>query len=61
MNSESDRKLSLEWVKTKDGRVALVFDQGTWRVFEETAKARDKTAEHMILTARSNGTPKSVA
>jgi hypothetical protein len=28
-----------------------VFDARTWKVFEESAKARDKTAEHMILTA----------
>jgi hypothetical protein len=50
MHSEPDRKLTLEWVKSEDG-VALVFDRRTWKVFEEVARTRDKTPEHMILSA----------
>ncbi len=51
MNSKPDNRLSLEWVKGRDG-VALVFDKRTWKVFEEAARAREQSAEHMILSAR---------
>jgi hypothetical protein len=50
MHSEPDKKLTLEWVKAKDG-IALVFDRRTWKIFEGAARARDDTAEHMILSA----------
>jgi hypothetical protein len=50
VNSKPDNRLTLEWVKSADG-VALVFDPRTWKVFEEAAKAREQSAEHMILSA----------
>jgi hypothetical protein len=50
MNTESDNKLSLEWVNGANG-VALVFDAKTWKVFEDTAGAREQSAEHMITAA----------
>ena len=50
MNARSDNKLTLEWVKSPDA-VALVFDRRTWKVFEDVAKAREQSAEHMILRA----------
>ena len=51
MNSEPDNKLTLEWIKLPDGAVALRFDPRTWKAFEESATARDTSAEHMIVTA----------
>jgi hypothetical protein len=51
MNSEPKNKLTLEWVKTDDGRVALVFDARTWKVFEDAARSREQSPEHMILRA----------
>ena len=50
MNSDPNKKLTLEWVKSPDG-VALFFDNRTWKVFEDAAKAREQSAEHMILRA----------
>ena len=44
------KKLSLEWVKEPNG-VSLFFDQRTWALFKETAKAREQTAEHMVTRA----------
>jgi hypothetical protein len=44
-------KLTLEWVKLREGSRALVFDAKTWAVYEEAAKARGKTARQMITTA----------
>jgi hypothetical protein len=51
MNSEPANKLTLEWIKLPDGAVALRFDHRTWKAFEESAKARDISAENMIVTA----------
>jgi hypothetical protein len=51
MNSERDNKLTLEWIKLPDGAVALRFDARTWNAFEASAKARDSSAENMIVTA----------
>ena len=44
-------KLTLEWVKLREGARALVFDAKTWAVYEEAAKAKGKTARQMITTA----------
>ena len=44
-------KLTLEWVKLREGARALVFDAKTWAVYEEAARARGKTARQMITTA----------
>jgi hypothetical protein len=50
MNSAPDNKLSLEWIRSADG-VALFFNNRTWKVFQDAAKAREQSAEHMILRA----------
>jgi hypothetical protein len=42
---------SQAFLKEADGSAALLFDACTWMVFEETAKAREQSPEHMILTA----------
>jgi hypothetical protein len=51
MNTEPKNKLSLEWVYGAHGDVALVFDAKTWKVYQDNAKRRDKTAEQIISTA----------
>ena len=51
MNSQPVNKLRLEWIKLPDRAVALRFDARTWKLFEESAKARDSPAETMIVTA----------
>jgi hypothetical protein len=51
MNSEPGKKLTLEWIKLPDGATALRFDARTWAAFEFVAKARDNSAENMIVTA----------
>lgn len=51
MQSKPDNKLTLEWIKEPDGAVALSFDARTWKVFEQAAKAREISAENMIITA----------
>jgi hypothetical protein len=51
MGYEPDNKLTLEWIKLDDGRMALVFDEKTWKAFKDNARARDKTPEQMITTA----------
>jgi hypothetical protein len=38
-------------IKRPDGAVALSFDPRTWKVYEEAAKAREISAENMIITA----------
>ena len=38
-----DNKITLEWVKTKDGGMALIFDGRTWKIFAQEAKTQDKT------------------
>ena len=50
MPKAPDNKLSLEWVKARDG-MALVFDNATWNVFKDVANRREQSAEHMILRA----------
>jgi hypothetical protein len=50
MHLKSAKKFSLEWVKEPDG-VSLFFDQRTWSMFKEAAKAREQSAEHMITRA----------
>jgi hypothetical protein len=32
-----------------DHGVALVFDKQTWKLFEDTAAAREQSAQHMSL------------
>ena len=44
-------KITLEWVKTEDGGMTLIFDSRTWKIFTQQAKAQDKTPEHMIAAA----------
>jgi hypothetical protein len=51
MNSQPANKLTLEWIKRPDGAVMLDFYAHTWRAFEKAAKARDISAEKMIITA----------
>jgi hypothetical protein len=51
MNSEPDKKLTLEWVKRPDGAVILDFYARTWKAFEKAAEARETSAENMIITA----------
>jgi len=51
MNLESDKKLTLEWIKRPDGAVILDFYARTWKAFEKAAEAREISAENMIITA----------
>jgi hypothetical protein len=51
MGTTPDNKLTLEWLKLADGRMALVFDQKTWAVYQDNAKALGKSAEQVIVTA----------
>jgi len=44
-------KLTVEWVKLREGARALVFDAKTWAVYEEAAKTKGKTARQIITTA----------
>jgi hypothetical protein len=50
MKTEPHTRLSLEWVKSPN-EVALVFDRATWKVFEQTARLREQSPEHMITRA----------
>ena len=44
-------KLSLEWKVLDGGHAALVFDLGTWRIYESVAAERGTNAQAMITRA----------
>jgi hypothetical protein len=55
MNFEPNNKLSLEWFKGgPDGKVGLIFDAKTWKLFEDVAAKQEQSAEHMITRAVVN-------
>jgi hypothetical protein len=50
INSEPN-PLTLEWLRLPGRLTALTFDEETWKIFKNTAKARGKSPEQIIITA----------